>query len=72
MVASARGRGVPARRIYDVRSTFASQALAAGVSVFEFGGIVGTSVRMIERHYGTSYEGQATQSAESSTPTLIF
>jgi hypothetical protein len=39
-------------RIYDLRSTFASNALAAGVTVFEPARIMGTSVRMIERHYG--------------------
>jgi hypothetical protein len=44
-------------RIYDLRSTFASNALAAGVSVFELGRIMGTSVAMIERHYGTLIEG---------------
>ena len=49
--------GVPPRRIYDLRSTFASQALAAGVSVFELARIMGTSVRMIERHYGTLLQG---------------
>ncbi|HXH89385.1 MAG TPA: site-specific integrase [Gaiellaceae bacterium] len=49
--------GVPSRRIYDLRSTFASQALAAGVSVFELGRIMGTSVRMIERHYGALLQG---------------
>jgi len=49
--------GVPKRRIYDLRSTFASQALAAGVSVFELARIMGTSVRMIERHYGTLLQG---------------
>ena len=32
-------------RIYDLRSTFASNALAAGVSVFELARIMGTSVR---------------------------
>ena len=48
---------MPSRRIYDLRSTFASQALAAGVSVFELGRIMGTSVRMIERHYGTLLQG---------------
>jgi hypothetical protein len=40
-----------------LRSTFASQALAAGVSVFELGRIMGTSVRMIERHYGALLQG---------------
>ncbi|MGO9790774.1 MAG: hypothetical protein ACLP8S_15165 [Solirubrobacteraceae bacterium] len=41
-------------RIYDLRSTFASDALRAGVSVFELARIMGTSVRMIELHYGAS------------------
>ena len=44
-------------RIYDLRSTFASDALAAGVSVFELARIMGTSVEMIERHYGTLLDG---------------
>jgi hypothetical protein len=37
--------------------TFASDALAAGVGVFELGRIMGTSVRMIERHYGALLDG---------------
>jgi integrase len=50
--------GVPTpARIYDLRSTFASNALAAGVSVFELARIMGTSVAMIERSYGTLIEG---------------
>jgi len=44
-------------RIYDLRSTFASDALAAGVSVFELARIMGTSVLMIERHYGALLDG---------------
>lgn len=44
-------------RIYDMRSTFASDALAAGVAVFELAKIMGTSVRMIERHYGSLLDG---------------
>ena len=44
-------------RLYDPRSTFASNALAAGVSVFELARVMGTSVAMIERHYGTLIEG---------------
>jgi integrase len=44
-------------RIYDLRSTFASDALAAGVSVFELARIMGTRVRMIERHYGALLDG---------------
>lgn len=44
-------------RIYDLRSTFASNALAADISVFELARIMGTSMLMIERHYGTLIEG---------------
>src|SRR5262245_11799300 len=44
-------------RIYDLRSTFASNALAAGVTVFELARVMGTSVRMIERHYGALLDG---------------
>jgi integrase len=44
-------------RIYDLRSTFASHALAAGVPVFELARVMGTSVRMIELHYGTLLDG---------------
>ena len=52
----ASGTRKPAR-IYDLRSTFASDALAAGVSVFELARIMGTSVAMIERHYGALLDG---------------
>jgi integrase len=44
-------------RIYDLGSTFASRAIAAGVPIFEIAKIMGTSVRMIERHYGTLLDG---------------
>jgi integrase len=44
-------------RIYDLRSTYASNALAAGVTVFELARVMGTSVRMIERHYGALLDG---------------
>jgi integrase len=44
-------------RIYDLRHTFASNALAAGVSLFELSRIMGTSAVMIERVYGTLIEG---------------
>jgi hypothetical protein len=39
-------------RIYDLRSTFISNALAGGLTVFETARIAGTSVKMIEQHYG--------------------
>jgi integrase len=44
-------------RPYDLRSTFASNALAAGVSIFELARIMGRSVAMIERHYGALLDG---------------
>jgi integrase len=50
------GIATPAR-IYDLRSTFASNALAAGVTVFELARVMGTSARMIERHYGALLDG---------------
>jgi integrase len=49
--------GVRPRRPYDLRSTFVSHALAAGVTVFELARIAGTSVAMIERHYGALLDG---------------
>jgi integrase len=52
----ASGIATPAR-IYDLRSTFASNALAAGVTVFELAKLMGTSVKMIEEHYGTLIGG---------------
>jgi hypothetical protein len=39
-------------RLYDLRSTFASNALTAGITVYELARIMGTSVAMIEAHYG--------------------
>lgn len=50
-------------RIYDMRSTFASNALAASVSVFQLARIMGTSVRMIERHYGALLDGSGAEIA---------
>jgi integrase len=58
----ASGVGTPAR-IYDLRSTFASDALAAGVSVFQLARVMGTSVRMIERHYGALLDGSGAEIA---------
>jgi integrase len=52
----AAGISTPAR-IYDLRSTFASNALAAGVTVFELAKVMGTSGAMIERHYGSLIGG---------------
>ena len=52
------GTAKPAR-IYDLRSTFASNSLAAGIDVFELARVMGTSIEMIERHYGTLLTGAA-------------
>jgi integrase len=44
-------------RIYDMRSTFASNALDAGIPIFQLARVMGTSIQMIERHYGTLLDG---------------
>ena len=59
----ATGLAAPAR-IYDLRSTFISEALAAGVPVFTVAKIAGTSVRMIERHYGALLDGATADIAD--------
>ena len=40
------------RRIYDLRHTYASWSLAAGVDIFTLARRMGTSVKMIDRTYG--------------------
>jgi integrase len=42
----------PLRRIYDLRHTFATFALRACVSTFDLSRYMGTSLAMIDRHYG--------------------
>lgn len=44
--------GLPRRRIYYLRHSFATWALAAGLSIFELARYMGTSVDMIDRTYG--------------------
>lgn len=51
-------------RIYDLRSTFASNAIAAGVDLFELARVMGTSTKMIERHYGVLLTGAARSIAD--------
>lgn len=43
---------MPPRRVYDLRHTFATFALRAGVSTFDLSRYMGTSLTMIDRHYG--------------------
>ena len=50
-------------RIYDLRSTFASDALHAGVPVFTLAKVMGTSVRMIEKSYGRLLDGAGAEIA---------
>jgi integrase len=42
----------PARRIYDLRHSYATMSLAAGVSLFTLARRMGTSVAMIDATYG--------------------
>ncbi len=49
--------GLPPRRIYDMRHSFATWALAAGLSIFELARYMGTSVEMIDRTYGHLAQG---------------
>jgi integrase len=44
--------GIERRGPYHLRHTFATEALAAGVSIFELARLMGTSVAMIDRTYG--------------------
>jgi integrase len=44
--------GIPRRGPYQLRHTFASEALAARVSIFELSRLMGCSVREIDRTYG--------------------
>jgi integrase len=47
-----RAAGVPHRRVYDCRHTFASWAIAGGVQLFYLARIMGTSVAQIDATYG--------------------
>jgi integrase len=42
----------PMRRPYDLRRTFATFALRAGISIFDLSRFMGASLTMIDRHYG--------------------
>jgi integrase len=42
----------PLRRVYDLRHTFATFALSAGISTFDLSRYMGASLTMIDRHYG--------------------
>ncbi len=42
----------PVRRVYDLRHTFATLALRAGISTFDLSRYMGASLTMIDRHHG--------------------
>jgi integrase len=44
--------GIRQRGPYQLRHTFATRALAAGVSIFKLARVMGASVRTIDHHYG--------------------
>jgi integrase len=44
--------GLARRGPYHLRHTFATEALAAGISTFELARLMGTSIAMIDRTYG--------------------
>ena len=44
--------GIARRGPYHLRHTFATEALAAGVSIFELARVMGASVKEIDRTYG--------------------
>jgi len=44
--------GLFRRGPYQLRHTFATEALAAGISIFELARVMGASVKTIDRHYG--------------------
>ena len=49
--------GLPPRRIYDMRHSFAAWALDAGLSIFDLSRYMGTSVETIDRTYGHLAQG---------------
>ena len=40
------------RDLYDLRHTYATFALRAGISIFDLSRFMGASLAMIDRHYG--------------------
>ena len=53
--------GIPRRRIYDLRHTFATNALDKGVTLFELSRFMGTSIKLIDQTYGHLAEGSETR-----------
>ena len=60
--------GVEHRRIYDMRHTFATWSLAAGMSIFTLARRMGTSVQMTDATYGHLADGRASGPENAKTP----
>jgi integrase len=68
----------PPRRVYDLRHTYATFALRAGLSTFDLSRYMGASLTMIDRHYGhLAHDGRQhairlldTHAAEQATATV--
>ena len=56
-----RAAGLEHRSPYALRHTYATFAIAAGVSLFELARFMGTSVDQIDRTYGHLLPGRARQ-----------
>jgi integrase len=56
--------GLPRRRIYDLRHTYASFALDAGISVFALSRFMGCGVRLLDRVYGHLIAGSEARARE--------
>jgi integrase len=61
--------GVDHRRIYDIRHTFATWSLAAGMSIFTLARRMGTSVPVIDATYGHLAIDADGNDRDCSTPT---
>ena len=61
--------GIPRRRIYDLRQTFVTHALAAGLGLFELSRYMGTSVKLLDKTTATSPKAPKTEPANSSKAT---
>jgi integrase len=61
--------GIAHRRIYDMRHTFATWSLAAGMNIFTLARRMGTSLQMIDRTYGHLAQDAEDQDRSCWTPT---
>ena len=64
-----RAAGIEHHRIYDMRHTYATWSLAAGVSVFALSRRMGTSLAMIDATYGHLAADAERVELDSWTPT---